>query len=63
MAYLLNLETLEKIEVPEQSFSSFLTDELWFIEAGVEDFIFDRTTEQKYPINIFRILSSVGLVL
>jgi hypothetical protein len=53
-AYLLNLETMERSEVTNQPFSSFLTDDLWFIEGGIEDYILDRTTEVQYPIRDFR---------
>ena len=51
--YLLDLQTMQK--VPTQSFSSFLTDDLWFVEKGLEDYILDRTTRKQYPITIFRL--------
>lgn len=53
-AYLLDLETMERSDVTNQPFSSFLTDDLWFIEGGIEDYILDRTTELQYPIRDFR---------
>ena len=34
-AYLLDLQTMEKIKVTDQPFSSFLTDELWFVGSGL----------------------------
>jgi hypothetical protein len=53
-ANFLDLQTMERIEVTYQPFSSFLTDDLWFAESGLEDEIIDRTTERKYPIQPFR---------
>jgi hypothetical protein len=53
-AYLLDLQTMERIDVTDQSFSSFLTDDLWFIESGLEDYIMDRITGLQYPIQTFR---------
>lgn len=52
--YLLNIQTGEKIERTDQPFSSFLTDNLWFVKKGIEDYIVDRTTGTQYPIKIFR---------
>ncbi len=53
-AYLLDLQTIEKINVADQPFSSFLTDNLWFVESGLEDDIMDRTTGMQYTIQAFR---------
>lgn len=52
-AYFLDLQTMERIEVTDQPFSSFLTDDLWFAESGLEDEIIDRTTGRQYPILAF----------
>jgi hypothetical protein len=52
--YLLNIQSGEKIDVPDKTFSSFLTDDLWFVKKGIEDYIVDRTTGTQYPIKIFR---------
>jgi len=49
--YLLDLQTMEKI--PAQSFSSFLTDDLGFLESGLEYYIVDRTTGKQYHIRKF----------
>lgn len=54
-AYFLDLQTMERIKVTNQPFSSFLTDELWFVNKGTEDYILDRTTGKQYPIKIFRL--------
>jgi len=53
-AQLLDLQTMERIKVTNRPFSSFLTDDLWFIEGGIEDNIFDRTTGKQYLIKTFR---------
>jgi hypothetical protein len=52
--YLLNIQTGGKIEGINQPFSSFLTDDLWFVKKGIEDYVVDRTTGMRYPIKIFR---------
>jgi hypothetical protein len=52
--YLLDLQTLERVDVTNQPFSSFLTDNLGFIEGGIEDHIIDRTTGKQYSIKAFR---------
>lgn len=52
--YLLNIQTGGKFEGIPQRFSSFLTDDLWFFEKGIEGHIIDRTTGKQYPIKIFR---------
>jgi hypothetical protein len=52
-AYLLDLQTMERIKVADQPFSSFLTDDLWFVESGLEDYIMDRGTGVQYPIQKF----------
>lgn len=51
LTYLLNLQTMEKTPTP--SFSSFLTDELVFVENGLEDIILEFFTGKKYPIRTF----------
>jgi hypothetical protein len=53
-AYFLDLQTMERIEVTDQPFSSFLTDDLWFVESGLEDEIIDRTNGIIYSIQTFR---------
>lgn len=56
-SYLLDLQTMENIDVTDQPFSTFLTDDLWFAEsayAGTLDTIFDRRTGKEYPIQKFR---------
>ena len=52
--YLLDLQTMERIKVTDQQFSSFITDDLWFIEGGVNSYIIDRITGTQYPIKTFR---------
>ena len=51
--YLLDLQSMERTEITNQPFSSFLTDNLGFIESGLEDYIIDRTTGRQYPIQAF----------
>jgi hypothetical protein len=51
--YLLNLQTMERIDVTNQPFPSFLTDDLWFVESGIDDYIIDRITGMRYPIQRF----------
>jgi hypothetical protein len=53
-AYLLDLQTMKKTEVTDQPFSSFLTDDLWYIESGLESYIIDRTNGKQYLIERFR---------
>lgn len=53
-ADLLDLQTREGINVTDQSFSTFLTDKLWFIEGGVKSYIVDVTNGTQYPITTFR---------
>jgi hypothetical protein len=53
-AYLFDLQTLERIRVTDQSFSSFLTDDLWFVERGIENYLIDRMIGKQYPIKTFR---------
>ena len=53
-AYRLDLQTMERTDVAYQPFSSFLTDDLWFVENGIEDYIIDQTTGKRYPIRTFR---------
>jgi hypothetical protein len=45
---------MEKADTTNQPYPNFLTDDLWFIESGLEDKIIDRTTRKEYPIKIFR---------
>jgi hypothetical protein len=52
LIYLYDLQTMEK--VPAQSISSFLTDELGFVESGLEDDIIDLSTGKQYPIRTYR---------
>lgn len=52
-AYLLDLQTLERIKVTNEPFSSFITDDLWFVEIGLEDYLMDRITGERYPIQKF----------
>lgn len=52
-AHLLNLQTMERIDVTNQPFSNFLTDDLWFVD-GFENYIIDRTTGRQYSIQPFR---------
>lgn len=51
--YLLDLQSMQRIDVPNQPFSSFLTDDLGFIESGLEDYLVDRTTGIQHPIQTF----------
>jgi hypothetical protein len=53
-AYFLDLQTMDTIMVSDQPFSSFLTDDLWFVESGLDDDIIDRKTGKQYPIRTFR---------
>lgn len=53
-AYLLDLQTRERIIVNNQPFSSFLTDDLLFFESGLDDDIINRTTGEQYSIRTFR---------
>lgn len=52
-AFLLDLQTRERMDTTEQPFSSFLTDDLWFLERGLDHYIIDRTTGVQYPIEKF----------
>lgn len=52
-AFLLDFQTRESMDATEQPFSSFLTDDLWFLQKGLDDYIFDRTTGVQYPIEKF----------
>jgi hypothetical protein len=51
---LLDLQTMERTKVTDRRLSSFLTDDLWFVEGGVEGTIIDRRSEEQYPIKTFR---------
>jgi hypothetical protein len=52
--YLLDLQTMESSPIANQSFPYFLTDDLWLIENGLEDYILDRNTGIQYPIQKFK---------
>jgi hypothetical protein len=52
--YLLDLDTMEKTNIEYQPFPNFLTDDLWFIESGLEDTIIDRTADRQYSIKAVR---------
>ena len=54
ISYLLDLQTMERKRVTDQRFSSFLTDDLWFVDGGVNGYIIERTTGTKYAIKSFR---------
>jgi hypothetical protein len=51
--YLLDLQTRQKIDIRDQRISSFLTDDLWFLQWRGERYIIDRITGAKYPIEKF----------
>ena len=51
--YLLDLQTMERTDVFNQPFSKFLTDDLWFAQSGLENYIIDRTSGMQYPIQTF----------
>lgn len=53
--FLLDLQTGERVDVDTtgQSSSSFLTDNLWYIEKGLDKYIIDGTTGVQYPIEKF----------
>lgn len=51
--YLLDLQSMDKVTVTDQPFSSFLTDDLWFVQVGLNDYLMDRTTGVQYPIHKF----------
>lgn len=53
-SYLLDLQTMEKMKVTDRRFSSFLTDDLWFVDGSVDAYIIERTTGTKYAIKSFR---------
>ena len=53
-SYLLDLQTMERKRVTDQRFSSFLTDDLWFVDGSVNAYIIERTTGTKYAIKSFR---------
>jgi hypothetical protein len=50
---LLDLETKERVDAIEQPFSSFLTDDLWFLQEGLDYYIIDRITGVQYPVEKF----------
>lgn len=54
LTYLLDLQTRQRIDISNQPPSSFLTDNLGFIEDGITDYVIDRTTGKQYPIKAFR---------
>ena len=51
--YLLDMQTMEKDNITNQPYPTFLTDDLWFVESGLEDTIIDRITGRKYSIQSF----------
>ena len=53
--YLLDLPTMERIQVTAQPFSSFITDDLLFVGSnlGIQNYIIDRITGAQYPIQKF----------
>jgi hypothetical protein len=53
-SYLLDLQTMERMKVTDQRFSSFLTDDLWFVDGSVNGYIIERTTGTQYAIKSFR---------
>jgi len=53
-AFLLDLYTIDRIEINDSLLSTFLTDDLWFVESGLEDEIIDRTNGIIYSIQTFR---------
>jgi hypothetical protein len=53
-SYLLDLQNMERMKVTDQRFSSFLTDDLWFVDGSVNGYIIERTTGTKYAIKSFR---------
>lgn len=53
-SYLLDLQTMERKRVTDQRFSSFLTDDLWFVDGSVNGYIIERTTGTKHAIKSFR---------
>jgi hypothetical protein len=53
-SYLLDLQTMERMKVTDQRFSSFLTDVLWFVDGSVNAYIIESTTGTKYAIKSFR---------
>jgi hypothetical protein len=52
--YLLDLQTMERIDITNQPFSKLITDVIGFIESGIDDHLVDRTTGSQYPIKNFR---------
>jgi hypothetical protein len=51
--YLLDLQSMERAHLSNQTYPIFLTDDLWFLESGLEDTIIDRATGRQYPIQSF----------
>jgi hypothetical protein len=52
LAYLMDLQTGDRIDVSTQPYSIFLTDDLGFIQYP-ESYLVDRTTGRQYPIKKF----------
>lgn len=51
--YLLDLQTRQKIDTRDQRITSFLTDDLWYLEWRGQRYIIDRITGAQYPIEKF----------
>jgi hypothetical protein len=54
IAYLLDLQSMQKTGITDRPFTSFLTDELWYAEIGLESYIIDSITGKQYLIERFR---------
>ena len=52
-AYLLDIQTRQRMDVTDQPFPSFLTDDLWLVDIEHKNFIMDRITGAQYPIQRF----------
>jgi len=52
--YLLDLQTMKRVNITDQPYSMFLTDELGLVESGLENYIIDRTTGKQISIQQFR---------
>jgi hypothetical protein len=51
--YLLDLQTMRRVDINDQPLSSFLTDDLWYLDSHGEKYIIDRITGVKFPIEKF----------
>jgi hypothetical protein len=45
---------MQKTGITDRPFTSFLTDELWYVESGLESYIIDSTIGEQYLIERFR---------